>query len=627
MRSKAKGFSNRRYERSHLRSIGGGAGDFVNSQSGSSGVVGGAVTAFSTTDSGGGDPGVTGSKTAATESGVFSTVDSATESGVFSTTDSGGGDPRVTSSKTAATESGVFSTGDSDDSRVTGSGVFSTMDSNDHRVTESGVFSTVDSDDSRVTGSGVFSTMDSNDHRATESGVFSTMDSSDHRATESGVFSTMDSNDHRATESGVFSTMDSNDHRATESGVFSTMDSSDHRATESRVFNTMDSDSHRATESGVFSTMDSDNHRATESGVFSAMDSDNHRATESGVFSTMDVGGHKATENGLFNTVDSSTPLAHGEENTHPDRGDFSAADSDGNIASPVVPTPQTLEAGSQNKATTSPPNEPNQADKGDVAKVGSNRWVTSPSNAGELGTASGLLGLNEHVRNDTDSKRTNVKMDSLATMRSRSGFSGKKTTHILTISTDTTQNGMQDEATRSKMDGMKSAVYSSSRSKGIENIWATSRSTTDPGPFSTPAAEVSESELERQPASNASTNNLTETQHLFAKLRLLDKLSKKQGRANSIGLHGDRLDRLSTANTARTVSPTPRLSSPGPTNAAESKESGHTGTTHLEAQYTRQSFNEEKEQPSPTWKSNQAEVEDTYTKTVTNSLPTLPIT
>ncbi|GCB74873.1 hypothetical protein scyTo_0020278 [Scyliorhinus torazame] len=560
MRSNPKGFSNRRYERSHLRSTGGGAGDFINSQSSSSGVVHGAVTASNTTNSGGGDPGVTGSKTAATESGIFSTVDRATESGVFSTTDNGGGDSGVTSSKTSATEYGVFST--------------------------------MGSDDSRATESGVFSSMDSSDHSATERGVFSTMDSSDHGTTEYGVFSTMGSDDNRVTQSGIFSTMDSDDSRATESGVFSSMDSSDHGATESGVFSSMGSSDQRATESGVFSTMDSSEHRATEGGVFSTMDSSDHGAP--------------------------------GVENTHPDRGDVSTSDSDGNIASPVVPTPQTPQAGIQNKATTRPPNEPNQADRGDVAKVGSNRWVTSPSNAGELGTVSGLLGLNEHVRNDTDSKRRNVKMDRLATMRSRSGFSGKKTTHTLTISTYITQNDMQDEATRSKMDGMRFAVHSSSRSKGIENIWATSRSTTDPGPFSTAAAGVSESELERQSAYNASTNNVRGTQNLFAKLRLLDRLSKKQGRANSIGLHGDRLDRLSTA---RAVSPTPILSSPGSTNAAESRESGHTGTTHLEAQYTLQNFNEEKEQPSPTWKSNQAEVEDTYTNTVTNPLPTLPIT
>ncbi|XP_078389380.1 uncharacterized protein LOC144671380 [Cetorhinus maximus] len=405
---------------------------------------------------------------------------------------------------------------------------------------------------------------------------------------------------------------------------FSTTDSSGGGGGDLRVTNSKAA----TTESGELRTMDSGDHRVTSGQV---------ATTESTVFSTMDNGNHRATKRVEFSTMDSGTPKAPDQrshkQNALADSGNFSTADS--GIGAPVISTLQTPQAGSQNKPTNNP-NEPNQADKDDVANVGSNRWVISPSNAEELGTASSLLGLNEHLRNDSDSKMKNVKMDRMATMRSRGGFSGKsdmETTHALTMSTDAAHHDLQDEVTRSKVnedDGMKSVVHPSSRSKGIEDILATSRPTMDPGPFKTAPTRVSDSELDHQHSYKTSTNNPTETQNLFAKLMFLDRTHKNQEMKHSIGLHGDRLDRLPTRNPATTVPRTPRLSSPGSTNPAEiwaNRESGHTGTTDLEAHYALQSFNKEKGQPSPTWKQSQADEEDTYTNTVTNSLPTLPIT
>ncbi|XP_043536679.1 uncharacterized protein LOC122542746 [Chiloscyllium plagiosum] len=382
------------------------------------------------------------------------------------------------------------------------------------------------------------------------------------------------------------------------------------------------------TDNGAFRTTDSDDQATARSMAFSTLDSDQRGASGRGAtvksraFSTSDSGSLKAPSSS-----------SHQQSSTLADSGNGSTTDSGIGIAARGISTLQAPQAAGQKKVINPPPNDPNQAGKSDAASMESNRWAISTSNVGELGVASTLLGLNQHVKSDTDSKTKEVKMDSQYTTQSRHGFytkSNMESTHAMSLLTDLVHNNWHDEVLRNKMDGNdeSSAVISTSNAKRIENIPTMAKPTTDPGLFHTALTSVDNSELGNQ--RSYKNLNLTDKYNVFAKLRVLDITPKNRERKNSIGSHSDRLDWMLTKEPASTVthiSRLPLLSPSKPAEIWENKELRHTGTTDLEDHHVLQNLNTNKEQPSTTWKQSQVNAEDTYKNTVTNSLPTLPIT
>ncbi|GCC33973.1 hypothetical protein chiPu_0012446 [Chiloscyllium punctatum] len=386
------------------------------------------------------------------------------------------------------------------------------------------------------------------------------------------------------------------------------------------------------TDNGAFRTTDSDDQATTSSAeataggmAFRTMDSDQRGTSGKGTtgegraFSTSDSGSLKAPSSSN-----------HQESSTLADSGNVSTTDSGIRIAARGMSTLQAPQAAGQKEVINPTPNGPNQAGKSDAASMESNRWAISTSNVGELGVASTPLGLNQHVKSDIDSKTKEVKMDLQHTTQSRHGFytkSNMESTHAMSLLTDLVHNNWHDEVLRNKMNGNdeSSAVISTSNAKRIENI---PKPTTDPGLFHTALTSVDNSELGNQRSDK--NLNLTDKYNVFAKLRFLDRTPKNQERKNSIGSHSGRLDWMLTKEPASTVthiSRLPLLSPSKPAEIWENKELGHTGTTDLEDHHVLQNLNINKEQPSTTWKQSQINAEDTYKNTVTNSLPTLPIT
>ncbi|XP_048474109.1 uncharacterized protein LOC125487280 [Rhincodon typus] len=432
----------------------------------------------------------------------------------------------------------------------------------------------------------------------------------------------------RAAFAGISSTVSSG------SDLMLTTENREHRAVGS-ILSSANNRIEAVTQNRAFSTMGSDNQETTSSAEAAA----GRRA-----FRTMDndqggtSGKETTTENSAFSTLDSDAHEApnvnsHQESASLADFGNFRTTDSNTGSAAPGISRLQTPQAASQKEAINHPPNEPKRAGNGDAATTESNRLAISPSSVGELGAVSTLLGLNQHVKSDADSKIMEVKMDSKPTTKS-SRFSAKSTmesTNAMTLSTDIARNNWHHKVARGKMDGnddVSSAVHSSSKSKRIEDIPTTANPTNDPGPFNIAPTRVDNSELGYQ--HSYKDHNLTDKHNVFAKLRFLDMTPKNQERENSIGSHSDRLDWMLTEDPERTVTHTPRLPLVGPSKPAEiweNKELGHTGTTDLEAHHVLQNLNTDKKQPSTTWKQSQVNAEDTYKNTVTNSLPTLPIT
>ncbi|XP_062920927.1 uncharacterized protein LOC134355110 [Mobula hypostoma] len=345
------------------------------------------------------------------------------------------------------------------------------------------------------------------------------------------------------------------------------------------------------------------------------------------------VGRRASTKGQRFSTLDSGSRRAPGGWRADSSSEETSTADNGENSGrSPTVTTLQGFQASGLEKAADGSSNDPSEAGKYKAVTVGSKRRTITPFSTGELAPAPRALARREGgIKTATLSNTPVMKVDRTMTKEMgrrisvRSRKSDTETIRTTATSTAENRNELQSETTEIKMDENDIAM-SSGRYNRPENT--TTSPTEKPAPLSSVSSRVSNNASNRLHAHKSTSNNLTGIPGRVERLQIPHTTTKKEGGDAPIDLDGD--GQLTTASPAGTVLPASLLSSPTPTHPAEvrtSSRSDHTGTSNLELYKVLQTHKKSEEQSSPSWKESQTEGENTYENTVTNSIPTFPIT